>query len=188
MDPDGNTTTFLIAVLLLVLANALLTAGRTALTVLKDSSIKKLAASGDRKATFISKLLEKPAAFLEGLKLAGFSCTVVSSVLAFFYLAMPFIFALAAKGGPGFFYPAAAAGCILVIFTLNVLCLLAALPHRLPLSTACRVRAGRLCRAAALLMRPFVALNSAIASGLARPWSACAPRRSRTRSPRRKSA
>ncbi|WP_066452739.1 hemolysin family protein [Anaerotruncus rubiinfantis] len=167
MDPDGNTTTFLIAVLLLVLANALLTAGRTALTVLKDSSIKKLAASGDRKATFISKLLEKPAAFLEGLKLAGFSCTVVSSVLAFFYLAMPFIFALAAKGGPGFFYPAAAAGCILVIFTLNVLCLL--LPYRI----ACRypqpvafALAG-FCRAAALLMRPFVALNSAIASGLA---------------------
>lgn len=174
MDPYPISA-FLIPALLL--CNALLTAGRTALTVLSDASLKKQAASGDRKAVRIAALLEHPALFLEGCKLAGFACTAVLSILMWPYFLRLFGALFRLLTFDQLAPPIAQAvqlllSASLIVLTLNVLCLL------LPYKAACRHTQGAafalagFCRAAASLMRPFVLLNGALASLLARPFGA----------------
>ena len=55
MDPYPSIVIFL----LLILLSSLLTAGRTALTQLRDSSVKKMASSERGGERFIARLLER---------------------------------------------------------------------------------------------------------------------------------
>ena len=77
MDPYPNWP----AALLFLLAGALLAAGRTALTVLPDSAVKRMAGSENPKERRIAKLLEKPTAFLDGLELARLICVAAGCIL-----------------------------------------------------------------------------------------------------------
>ena len=89
-------------ILFLAFCNAFLTAGRTALTQLPDAEVKKLAASERKRDRRIAHDLEKPAALLEGCKLAGFSCTVVTSLLLWSYLARSLSALFPVDGAPVF--------------------------------------------------------------------------------------
>ena len=79
MDPYPSIVIFL----LLILLSSLLTAGRTALTQLRDSSVKKMASSERGGERFIARLLERPAAFLDGVELARFACTVAAALFTY---------------------------------------------------------------------------------------------------------
>lgn len=158
MDPYPST----MAVLTLVVFNALLTAGRTALTMLADGSVKKMASSEDPKEQKVAKMLQKPVSLLEGCKLAGFTCTVVACLLSWKLLTavFPILSADWSKSAVGI-------GIMLFAFLftvmfLNIFCLL--LPYRI----ACRypqpvafALAG-FCRMTAYLFQPFAALNLTI--------------------------
>lgn len=158
MDPYPST----MAVLTLVVLNALLTAGRTALTMLADGSVKKMASSQNPKEQKVAKMLQKPVSLLEGCKLAGFTCTVVACLLSWKLLTavFPILSADWSKSAVGI-------GIMLFAFLftvmfLNIFCLL--LPYRI----ACRypqpvafALAG-FCRMTALLFQPFAALNLTI--------------------------
>lgn len=163
MDPYPST----MAVLILIVLNALLTAGRTALTMLGDGSVKKMASSADFKEQKVAKMLQKPASLLEGCKLAGFTCTVVACLLAWKLLTLAFPILSGdwshSTVGIGFLLLA----FLLTVITLDVFCLL--LPYRI----ACRypqpvafALAG-FCRAAAFLFHPFAMLNLSITRVLA---------------------
>ena len=156
-------------ILFLAFCNAFLTAGRTALTQLPDAEVKKLAASERKRDRRIAHDLEKPAALLEGCKLAGFSCTVVTSLLLWSYLARSLSALFPVDGAPVFLrYTAVFLACAVQVLILDVLCLL--LPYRI----ACRhpqpvaAALAGFCRTVSLLFRPFVAFNGALAELLAR--------------------
>ena len=78
MDPYPSMIALLPALL-----SALLCAGRTALTVLKDQSVKKMASSEDRRERSVARLLEKPAALLDGVKLACLFCNAAVVLLVY---------------------------------------------------------------------------------------------------------
>ena len=78
MDPYPSMMALLPALL-----SALLCAGRTALTVLKDQSVKKMASSEDRRERSVARLLEKPAALLDGVKLACLFCNAAVVLLVY---------------------------------------------------------------------------------------------------------
>lgn len=164
MDPYPS----MIAVLSLIILNALITAGRTALTMLGDGAVKRMASSGNPKERLVARMLEKPAALLEGCKLAGFTCTVVASLLTWrlLPLVLPVRIGQLLHGSQ----PERVAGAglvllaiLLAVMVLDVFCLL--LPYRI----ACRYpqpvafALAHFCRAAAFLFRPFAALNNAAA-------------------------
>lgn len=159
-------------ILLLIVINALLTAGQCALTVISDSSIKKLAASGDEKYRFILRLLERPASFLEGIKLASFTCTLCITIWGWQALASllirlvnPLVAWLPAAALQ--IVPAVLAFVVTALL-INVLCHL--LPHRIacrhPQSVA-RVLA-RFCSVAARIFWPLALLCNAVTSLLTR--------------------
>lgn len=157
MDPYPS----LITILILAAVNALLTAGRTALTMLSDGSVKKMATSENPKERKVAALLQKPVSLLEGCKLAGFTCTVVASLLSWDLLTV-LIPALS-----GNWAQSAVGICIallvflLTVMVLNIFCLL--LPYRI----ACRYPQPTafalvdFCRIFACVFRPFAALNTA---------------------------
>ena len=156
-------------ILFMAFCNAFLTAGRTALTQLPDAEVKKLAASERKRDRRIAHDLEKPAALLEGCKLAGFSCTVVTSLLLWSYLARSLSALFPVDGAPVFLrYTAVFLACAVQVLILDVLCLL--LPYRI----ACRhpqpvaAALAGFCRTVSLLFRPFVAFNGTLAELLAR--------------------
>ena len=164
MDPYPS----MIAVLSLIILNALITAGRTALTMLGDGAVKRMASSGNPKERLVARMLEKPAALLEGCKLAGFTCTVVASLLTWrlLPLVLPARIGQLLQGGQ----PERIAGAglvllaiLLAVMVLDVFCLL--LPYRIacryPQSVAFAL--AHFCRAVAFLFRPFAALNNAAA-------------------------
>ncbi len=164
MDPYPS----MIAVLSLIILNALITAGRTALTMLGDGAVKRMASSGNPKERAVARMLEKPAALLEGCKLAGFTCTVMASLLT--WRLLPLVLPIRVEqllrgsqlqraGGMGLVLLAV----LLAVMVLDVFCLL--LPYRI----ACRYpqpvafALAHFCRSAAFLFRPFAAFNSAVA-------------------------
>lgn len=163
MDPYPST----IAVLILIVLNALLTAGRTALTMLADGLVKRMASSENPKEQKVAKMLQKPASLLEGCKLAGFTCTVVACLLAWKLLTLVFPILSAdwssSVVGIGFMLLA----FLLTVMILNIFCLL--LPYRI----ACRyphpvaLSLAGFCRTVAFLFRPFALLNIAVSRLLA---------------------
>ena len=167
MDPYPS----MIAVLSVIILNALITAGRTALTMLGDSAVKKMASSGSPKERAVARMLEKPTALLEGCKLAGFTSTVVASLLAWRLLSLVLPVRIGQLTNGSQLQRAGGAGLILlaillIVMVLDIFCLL--LPYRI----ACRYpqpvafALANFCRAAAFLFRPFVACNSAAAKTL----------------------
>lgn len=184
MDPYPSIVIFL----LLILLSSLLTAGRTALTQLRDSSVKKMASSERGGERFIARLLERPAAFLDGVELARFACTVAAALFTYPLALVPLTWLVRSLSfSRPLYYAFSFVGFLLTVLLLNVLCAL--LPYRV----ACRHPEGvsaalaRLCWFVACVMRPFVLLNGALAAGW-RACSACAPARSPRRPPRRRSA
>ena len=165
MDPYPSIVIFL----LLILLSSLLTAGRTALTQLRDSSVKKMASSERGGERFIARLLERPAAFLDGVELARFACTVAAALFTYPLALVPLTWlARSLSFSRPLYYAFSFVGFLLTVLLLNVLCAL--LPYRV----ACRHPEGvsaalaRLCWFVACVMRPFVLLNGALARGLAR--------------------
>ena len=165
MDPYPSIVIFL----LLILLSSLLTAGRTALTQLRDSSVKKMASSERGGERFIARLLERPAAFLDGVELARFACTVAAALFTYPLALVPLTWLVRSLSfSRSLYYAFSFVGFLLTVLLLNVLCAL--LPYRV----ACRHPEGvsaalaRLCWFVACVMRPFVLLNGALARGLAR--------------------
>lgn len=165
MDPYPSIVIFL----LLILLSSLLTAGRTALTQLRDSSVKKMASSERGGERFIARLLERPAAFLDGVELARFACTVAAALFTYPLALVPLTWLVRSLSfSRPLYYAFSFVGFLLTVLLLNVLCAL--LPYRV----ACRHPEGvsaalaRLCWFVACVMRPFVLLNGALARGLAR--------------------
>lgn len=165
MDPYPSIVIFL----LLILLSSLLTAGRTALTQLRDSSVKKMASSERGGERFIARLLERPAAFLDGVELARFACTVAAALFTYPLALVPLTWLVRSLSfSRPLYYAFSFVGFLLTVLLLNVLCAL--LPYRV----ACRHPEGvsaalaRLCWFVACVMRPFVLLNGVLARGLAR--------------------
>lgn len=79
MDPYPDR----LFLLILILCCVLLSAGRTALTMLNDAAVKKMSASPSRRERFVFALLEKPAALLDGVRLALLFCTAAAAVSSY---------------------------------------------------------------------------------------------------------
>ncbi|OUP69032.1 hypothetical protein B5F10_09195 [Anaerotruncus colihominis] len=171
MDPYPSMMALLPALL-----SALLCAGRTALTVLKDQSVKKMASSEDRRERSVARLLEKPAALLDGVKLACLFCNAAVVLLVYNTFSGMAVHLL-----QRLFSGAAPAWAVLlthvlvfiaVVFLLDVLC------TQLPYRAASRRPRGAafalvgLCRLAAFAMRPFAAAGGAAAELLSRLFGA----------------
>ena len=175
-------------ILFMAFCNAFLTAGRTALTQLPDAEVKKLAASERKRDRRIAHDLEKPAALLEGCKLAGFSCTVVTSLLLWSYLARSLSALFPVDGAPVFLrYTAVFLACAVQVLILDVLCLL--LPYRI----ACRhpqpvaAALAGFCRIVSLLSGRLSRSTARLPS-CSPDWSAVPSRLNRGRPLKRKSA
>lgn len=164
MDPYPNWP----AAFLFLLAGALLAAGRTALTVLPDSSVKRMAGSENPKERRIARLLEKPAVFLDGLELARLICVAAGCILLWkgirFLLEnkefVPQSLAFQWGIGIGLF--------LLLVLVLDVFCYL--LPSRIgaKYSGALSLALAGLCSGLSFLLRPFVCLNHWSAEWIAR--------------------
>lgn len=179
MDPYPSIPIFslnpnpsILLLLLLIAINALLTAGQCALTVISDSSIKKLAASGDEKYRFILRLLERPAAFLEGIKLASFTCSLCITIWGWQLLSSLLIRLVTplAQWIPVFALGAVSAivAFVVTVLLVNVLCKL--LPYRIacrhPQSVARSL--AKFCSLSARIFWPLALLCNAFTSLLAR--------------------
>lgn len=167
MDPYPNLP---LAVLML-LASALLEAGRTGLTMLPDSSVKRMASSEDARERRIAKLLEKPSAFFDGLYLAWTCCFTAALLLTWESLQAIDAMRLASAG---LLERAALQAVVfaLLLLLLNMLCNL--LPHQVachsPQSVALALTP--LCRLFALLFLPLSKLCSSLARILSRLFGA----------------
>lgn len=159
MDPYPN----LLAALPFLLAGALLAAGRAALTVLPDSSVKRMAGSEDRREKRIARLLDKPTDFLDGLELARLFCVAAGCVLLWNGLLWLPPLQRAAQYTQATRYAVPLVLFAVVVMLLDVLCYL--LPARLGGRYADSVApaVAGLCGACAGLVRPFAFLNGAIA-------------------------
>lgn len=169
MDPYPS----IIAILTLIILNALLTAGRTALTMLNDSAVKKMVSSENARERTVARLLEKPSFLMDGCKLASFSCTAAVFLLLWEQLSFA-ILSPATQWLRNVSSIRSLAGLALLVLaflitvlTIHVLCLL--LPYRIacchPQTVALSL--AYFCRAAALLFYPFAAMNSTLARLLA---------------------
>ncbi|MEM1485081.1 hemolysin family protein [Oscillospiraceae bacterium PP1C4] len=168
MDPDGYSILFIILIAVLMLLGALLTAGMTALTVMGDSSVKKMTSSSNQKARFIAVLLEKRSSFQQGIRLAGLACTVLAAMLTFHLIdGIVFVRYAHSLSAPWAPFAISALVCSVLVLLLDVFCLL--LPSRI----ACRhpqtaaLALAKLCWFVWIVLRPFVMLNGAIAELLA---------------------
>ena len=157
-------------ILILLLLDALLTAGREALTQLPDSGVKKMASSADAKERFIAALLERPSSFLDGAKLAGFACGIAAALYAWPLLLRGA--ALLAGRLPfdppyrPFYRLAVLVAFLLVVLVLDVVCRL--IPRRVATHHPMGI-ARALCRPcwlAACIARPFTLLNAKAAGVL----------------------
>lgn len=165
MDPYPSIVIFL----LLILLSSLLTAGRTALTQLRDGSVKKMASSERGGERFIAQLLERPAAFLDEVELARFACTVAAALFTYPLSLVPLTWLVRSLPfSRALFYTVSFVGFLLTVLLLNVLCTL--VPYRV----ACRhpeevsVALARLCWLVACVMRPFMLFNGMLSRGIAR--------------------
>lgn len=164
MDPYPNWP----AALLFLLAGALLAAGRTALTVLPDSSVKRMAGSEKPKERRIAQLLEKPAVFLDGLELARLICVAAGCILLWKGMhsilnnreLVPESLAFQWGIGIGLF--------LLLVMVLDIFCYL--LPSRIGAKYAgtLSLALAGLCGSLSFLLRPFVCLNYWSAEWIAR--------------------
>lgn len=164
MDPYPN----LLAALPFLLVGALLAAGRTALTVLPDSSVKRMAGSEDSRERRIALLLEAPSAFLEGLELTRLGCVAAGCILLWNgLLSLPPFIALSVRWQAARWAVPIVLFCV-VVMLVDVLCYL--LPARVGARYADSMAPslGGLCGVCARLVRPFVQANGALAGLLGR--------------------
>lgn len=159
MDPYPN----LLAALPFLLAGALLAAGRTALTVLPDSSVRRMAGSEDRRERRIARLLDGPTAFLDGLELTRLGCVAAGCILLWNGLLALAPLRILVQSSGAARWAAPIVLFALVVMALDVLCYL--LPARIGARFSAAIAPGLagLCGLCAFLVRPFVALNGALA-------------------------
>ncbi len=154
--------------LVFMVASALLTAGKTGLTMLPDSAVKKMASSAYRSERRIARLLERPSTFMNQVKMARFACTVAGSVSLYAWIfleaALPLLrrWAQASLTDTGLWL-ALVLTLALTILLLHVLCVL--LPYRVacrhPLS--CSTALAGFCRFFGAVFSPFAWLNNRLA-------------------------
>lgn len=164
MDPYPN----LLAALPCLIAGALLAAGRTALTVLPDSSVKRMAGSDDPRERRIARLLDKPSSFLDGVELARLGCIAAGCILLWNgLLFLPWFSAAALRFR-------AARWLIPILLFAAVVMLVDIFCYLLPTRVGARYADGLaaslavLCGFCAFAVQPFVRINGFLATVLAR--------------------
>lgn len=165
MDPYPNLL-FLIPLFFICV---LLSAGRGALTMLPDSGVKRMSSSDNARERLISRMLEKPAAFFDGLRVAW--CT---SIAAFVLIAWNGLMLLVRENCAFVAArPWAMVGIGLGIFLLLALALYV-FCDLLPYRVACRypmpvsLSLVGICRLIAAAFRPVLLLGDAAAGLFAR--------------------
>ncbi len=87
-----NISLHIIILAVLILLNALFAMAETAVISINDSKLKKLAASGDKTAKLLEKILKKPSALMMALKICVNLTSVFSGAYAAFYILSPYEF------------------------------------------------------------------------------------------------
>lgn len=83
MDADGNLLLQLVLIVILILINAFFAASEISIITVNDKKLKKMAEDGNKKASALVKLTEKPSTFLAaiqvGVTLSGLLASAIAS-------------------------------------------------------------------------------------------------------------
>ena len=176
MDPDGSSLLiYMLLLLVLILTNAFFAMSEIAVISLNDAKLRKMAATGHKKARILAALVEKPSDFLAtiqvGVTLSGFLASAVAADTFAEYL----VFAVERAGWP--IPPALARIVSLIVITFLLSYFSLVLGELVPKRIAMK-HYERIALAVAVPLRliyrlekPFVAMLSASTNAILRLWS-----------------
>jgi len=82
IDPEGSLLLYIILLLALLVLYALFVAGETALITLNESKLRRMAASGNKKAAIIERRLAHPVRFLHSSRIGAMLCGFIASIIS----------------------------------------------------------------------------------------------------------
>lgn len=184
MDLSSPDRLLLTLLVFLFICCVLLSAGRTALTMLNDATVKKMSTSPSRRERFVFTLLEKPVALLDGVRLAQLFCSIAAAISGYWLLYRLIFdrfwlvrlhrnFYFLFDGEPGWLkiaviFVTLVAILAVVVLLVDVLCvqLPGHIARRYPQPVA--MATARFCWVFSVVFTPFVKFNSWLSRLLAR--------------------
>ena len=176
MDPDGsNLLIYVLLLFVLILTNAFFAMSEIAVISLNDAKIRKMAASGDKKARILVSLVEKPSDFLAtiqvGVTLSGFLASAVAADTFAEYL----VLAVERAGWPVPLALARIVSLVVITFLLSYFSLVLGelVPKRIAMKHYERIALAVAVplRLIYKLEKPFVRMLSASTNAILRLWN-----------------